>query len=57
MRNLVLVTLDTTRADVLSGDEKSRALAPRIAALAEGGVRFPRAYTVAPLTLPAHALS
>jgi len=54
-RSLLLITLDTTRADVLSGDAPSRALAPRIAALAEGGVRFPRAYTVAPLTVPAHA--
>src|SRR6185503_12335637 len=54
-KSVLLVTLDTTRADALSGDAKSRALAPRIAALAESGVRFPRAYTVAPLTLPAHA--
>lgn len=54
-RNVLLVTLDTTRADVLSGDAASRALAPRIAALAASGVRLPRAYTVAPLTLPAHA--
>jgi choline-sulfatase len=55
VRSLLLVTLDTTRADVLSGDAPSRALAPRIAALADGGVRFPRAYTVAPMTVPAHA--
>ncbi len=55
VRNVLLITLDTTRADVLSGDGESRALAPAIAALADGGVRFPRAYTVAPLTLPAHA--
>lgn len=55
VRSVLLITLDTTRADVLSGDAPSRALAPRIAALAENGVRFPRAYTVAPLTLPAHA--
>lgn len=54
-RSVLLITLDTTRADVLSGDAPSRVLAPRIAALAETGVRFPRAYTVAPLTLPAHA--
>jgi len=54
-KSVLLVTLDTTRADVLSGDAPSRALAPRIAGLSENGVRFPRAYTVAPLTLPAHA--
>ena len=55
IRNVLLITLDTTRADVLSGDEASRKLAPAIAALAERGVRFPRAYSVAPLTVPAHA--
>jgi arylsulfatase A-like enzyme len=55
VQSVLLVTLDTARADVLSGDAASRALAPRIAELAEGGVRFPRAYTTAPLTVPAHA--
>ncbi len=54
-RSVLLVTFDTTRADALSGDAESRVLAPRLAALADGGVRFPRAYSVAPLTLPAHA--
>src|SRR5262245_36608635 len=55
VRSVVLVTLDTTRADVLSGDAASRVLAPRIAAFADEGLRFRDAYTVAPLTLPAHA--
>ncbi len=55
IQNAVLITLDTTRFDVLSGDEASRKVAPAIARLAKGGLRFPRAYTVAPLTLPAHA--
>ncbi len=54
-RSVLLITLDTVRADALAGDAESRALAPRIAALAAAGVRFPRAYSVAPLTLPAHA--
>lgn len=53
--SVLLITLDTTRADVLDGSPTSRALAPRIAALADEGLRFPNAYTVAPLTLPAHA--
>jgi len=53
--SVLLITLDTTRADVLDSGPKSRALAPRIAALADAGLRFPQAYTVAPLTLPAHA--
>jgi arylsulfatase A-like enzyme len=55
VRSVLLVTLDTTRDDALSFDERGRALTPRIAELIEGGVRFPRAYTTAPLTLPAHA--
>src|SRR5262245_44411346 len=55
VRSVLLITLDTTRADALSGDAARRTLAPRIAALADAGVRFPRAYSVAPLTLPAHA--
>lgn len=55
LEHVLLITLDTTRADVLDGSPASRALAPRIAALADAGLRFPNAYTVAPLTLPAHA--
>jgi arylsulfatase A-like enzyme len=55
LRSLLLITLDTTRNDVLTDDAAGRALTPRFAALAENGVRFSRAYTVTPLTLPAHA--
>lgn len=55
VESVLLVTLDTTRADVLFDERDSSILAPRIAALAERGVRFPQAYTVTPLTLPAHA--
>src|SRR5438552_4184845 len=55
VQSVLLITLDTTRADVLSGDAESRMLAPNVAALADHSVRFPRAYTTAPLTLPAHA--
>jgi arylsulfatase A-like enzyme/Flp pilus assembly protein TadD len=52
--SLVLITLDTTRADHLScyGDGKART--PRIDALAADGVLFEQASTVAPLTLPSH---
>ncbi|MEQ1893446.1 MAG: sulfatase-like hydrolase/transferase, partial [Planctomycetota bacterium] len=55
LEHVLLVTLDTTRADVLDGSPASLALAPHIGALAAAGVRFPHAYSVAPLTLPAHA--
>jgi arylsulfatase A-like enzyme len=55
VRSVLLVTLDTVRDDALTLDAAGRALTPHLAALAEGGLRFPRAYTVTPLTLPAHA--
>ncbi len=52
--NLLLVTLDTTRADRIGAYGDSRAATPTIDRLAREGVRFERAYTAAPLTLPAH---
>ncbi|MCG8461447.1 MAG: sulfatase-like hydrolase/transferase, partial [Holophagales bacterium] len=53
-RPVVLITLDTTRADVLEpyGGPVST---PALAALARRGVVFERAYSVAPITLVAHA--
>jgi arylsulfatase A-like enzyme/Flp pilus assembly protein TadD len=53
--NVVLVTLDTTRADHLGVYGDRRARTPNLDRLAAGGVVFERAVTVAPLTLPAHA--
>jgi len=52
--NLLLITLDTTRADAL-GTYGGRAVTPSIDQLAADGVVFEHASTVAPLTLPAHA--
>jgi arylsulfatase A-like enzyme len=54
-RSILLVTLDTTRADRLGCYGRADAGTPVIDALAAAGVRFERAYTVAPITLPAHA--
>ena len=59
--SVLLVTLDTTRADRIGcydgpgsfGD--TGAGTPHLDALAARGVRFERAYTTAPITLPAHA--
>jgi arylsulfatase A-like enzyme/tetratricopeptide (TPR) repeat protein len=48
--NLLLVSIDTLRADRVGGD-----LTPTINALAARGVRFVAARSVVPLTLPAHA--
>jgi arylsulfatase A-like enzyme/Tfp pilus assembly protein PilF len=53
--NVLLITLDTTRADRLGCYGYSAALTPTLDALAAGGVLFERAYTPAPLTLPSHA--
>src|SRR5437660_12035150 len=53
--NVLLVTLDTTRADRLGCYGYAPALTPALDALAAQGVLFERACTPAPLTLPAHA--
>lgn len=53
--NLLLITLDTTRADRLGCYGYEPARTPAIDSLAAAGTLCQRAYTVAPLTLPAHA--
>jgi arylsulfatase A-like enzyme/tetratricopeptide (TPR) repeat protein len=53
--NVVLVTLDTTRADHLGCYGYSLPTTPNADALAARGVVFDHASTVAPLTLPAHS--
>jgi arylsulfatase A-like enzyme len=53
-RHLLLVTLDTTRADRIGCYGRSNAGTPRLDSIASSGVRFARAYAVAPLTLPSH---
>jgi len=51
---VVIVTLDTTRADRLSPYGLMDVRMPHLERLAREGVLFNRALTVAPLTLPAH---
>lgn len=53
--NLLLVTLDTTRADAIGAYGNPRAKTPTLDRLAAEGVKFTRAYTVTPLTIPAHS--
>jgi choline-sulfatase len=53
--NVVVVTLDTTRADHLSPYGGPLDATPTMARLAREGSTFTRAYTVTPLTIPAHA--
>jgi choline-sulfatase len=52
---VLLFTLDTTRADALGCYGGSPELTPHLDRLASESVRFDRARSVAPLTLPAHA--
>jgi arylsulfatase A-like enzyme/predicted Zn-dependent protease len=52
--NLVLITLDTTRADHLGCYGDTRAVTPNLDALAKDGVTFDQAIAVAPITLPSH---
>jgi tetratricopeptide (TPR) repeat protein len=51
---LLLVTIDTLRADRLGCYGRAAAGTPAWDALAAGGVRFDEAQTTSPLTLPAH---
>jgi arylsulfatase A-like enzyme/tetratricopeptide (TPR) repeat protein len=53
--NILLITLDTTRADHLGAYGNRRARTPNLDRLAASGVVFERAIAAAPLTLPAHA--
>ena len=53
--NILLVTLDTTRADHLGCYGWGRARTPELDRLAREGVRFERAFSPVPVTLPAHA--
>lgn len=50
--NVVLLSVDTLRADRLSGYGHTRKTSPNIDALMKRGVRFENAYTVVPLTAP-----
>ena len=54
-RNLVLITIDTLRADRVGAYGYARARTPQIDALAARGVRFEHAFATAPITLPSHA--
>jgi arylsulfatase A-like enzyme/Tfp pilus assembly protein PilF len=53
--SLLLITLDTTRADHLGAYGYAKARTPQLDRLFAEGARFERALTAAPLTLPAHA--
>jgi arylsulfatase A-like enzyme len=54
-RNVVLVTMDTVRADALGAYGQRVAASPHLDRLASEGVLFEQVVTSAPNTLPAHA--
>jgi len=54
-RNVLLITLDTTRADRLGCYGYTSAQTPNLDALAQNGTRFNNAITHVPLTRPSHA--
>jgi len=53
--NVLVVSIDTLRADHVGSYGYAAAQTPSLDALAARGLRFAQATTVAPLTLPAHA--
>ena len=53
--NLVIITLDTTRADRIGAYGSKDVETPAFDGLAREGVLFEQAVSVAPLTLPAHS--
>jgi arylsulfatase A-like enzyme/Flp pilus assembly protein TadD len=52
--NVLLITLDTTRADRLGCYGFDKARTPNLDSLAKNGVRFKNVYCPVPLTLPSH---
>ena len=53
--NVLLISLDTTRADALACYGNKVAATPYLDQLAQQGTRFSRAFSVTPLTIPAHS--
>ena len=53
---VILITIDTLRADHLACYGNSHVQTPNIDALAREGSRFAQAYTAVPITLPSHTV-
>ncbi len=53
--DVLLITLDTTRADRIGCYGYGRAVTPTLDRLSREGVRYERCYSPAPLTMPSHA--
>src|SRR5512137_3024021 len=55
IRTVVLITIDTLRADRVGAYGWAAARTPAMDTLASRGARFSRAFAAAPITLPSHA--
>ncbi|MFQ6037248.1 MAG: sulfatase [Candidatus Aminicenantales bacterium] len=55
VESLILVTLDTQRADFVGAYGSQKAHTPNIDAFAQNGVLWENAYSLIPITAPAHA--
>jgi arylsulfatase A-like enzyme/Tfp pilus assembly protein PilF len=53
--NVLLITVDTVRADHIGAYGYSKAQTPNIDSVARDGIRFARAYATNPTTLPSHS--
>jgi len=53
--NVILITLDTQRADFISSYRSDNALTPNIDDLAHRGILYENCYSLIPITLPSHA--
>jgi arylsulfatase A-like enzyme/cytochrome c-type biogenesis protein CcmH/NrfG len=53
--DIILITLDTTRADKLGAMGSGQGLTPNLDGLAHDGIAFTRAFAHVPLTTPSHA--
>jgi len=53
--NIILITLDTVRADRMGFQGSQRGLTPNLDAFAQHGIVFTRAYSQVPLTTSSHA--
>jgi arylsulfatase A-like enzyme len=53
--NIILIVLDTVRADSISQKNENSTDTPNIDQLAQTGIRFANAYAAAPWTVPSHA--
>jgi len=54
-QNIILITLDTQRADFISAYDPSHAATPNLDLLAKSGILYENCFTHIPITLPSHA--